>query len=94
MRAILSCLLLSSCGFSQPYVREPHLQTVAVQVAWLTPEQIHQRCGAGAAACSTVNTFDGQMGLIWAQMPRAFDDYERVYQLGHELLHSLGATHE
>lgn len=34
----------------------------------------------------------GWIGEMWAQYPKSWDDHAAIYALGHELLHTLGAS--
>ncbi len=90
---ILLVPALAGCGsFAQPFIQEPGT-FACVRVEWSDAARIRSRCTPGAAACATAgNGID--MQHIWARKPAGFNDYEAVLRLGHEFLHSLGATHE
>lgn len=90
MRVVL-LLLLSGCAtLEQGFIKEPG-DFACVNVRWT--ENVQNYCAPGAGACATVG--NGQnLSTIWTPKPRSFDDFQAVYKLGHEFLHSLGATHK
>lgn len=100
MKRLLPLLLTGCATFDQEYVTPPNLGTVVVSVVWTTEEEIRRPggvCGDAApswTACATVGTRESPMSTIWAQMPASFSDARKVCALGHEVLHSLGATHK
>lgn len=85
--------MLAGCT-NQPYVTEPHLDAVVVRVQWLSEAEVRKHCGPQSLACATVGRHNGDMSYLWAVRPASFSDESRVCALGHELLHSLGATHQ
>lgn len=90
-RALILLFGLGGCvSYSQPFVSQPGVFS-CVEVHWTARENIQAYCPRGATACATVG---GSPGQIWARKPEAFDDFEAVYELGHEFLHSLGARHK
>lgn len=97
MRLLLAALvaLVSGCattdmdGFRQP----PTLTNVCVSVQWQTDEQIRVRCGADKLACGSVGSERLPNTFIAAEKPTGWYDHARIYTLGHEFLHSLGANH-
>ena len=89
-------LLLMGCGdiFEQRYAKPPQLGSVHVTVKWVDAADIAKVCSNPKAyACATVGTLQQPASFIYAMRPRSFSDSVRVEALGHELLHSLGATH-
>lgn len=91
---LILTVFVSGCStYAIPYTREPTLSTVCVTVNWVESHNIHKHCSKGATACATIGS-DYQCSGIWTTKPAAFDDYDAVYRLGHELLHRLGATHK
>lgn len=84
--------LIQGCAtHGQPFLKEPGT-FACVRVNWTEEKKIQNYCSPKAEACGTVG--NGQnLETIWTPKPAAFDDFERVYKLGHEFLHSLGATH-
>lgn len=92
--ALLTVLLaLGGCaGYGQPFTTQPS-SFACVTVHWTEVAQIQAYCPPGATACATVGHVAGS-AHIWIPKPMAFDDHAAVYKLGHELLHSLGATHK
>jgi hypothetical protein len=58
-------------------------------VKWLQPGE---RCG-NAEACGSIPTANGAYATIRAPKPKGWGDERAVCQLGHELLHTLGARH-
>lgn len=90
-RTVLLPLVLSGCAtYTQPFVTKPG-NFACVFVQWTEESKIQNYCAPGAEACGTVAH---RPNTMWAPMPEAFDDFWRVYKVGHEFLHSLGATHE
>ena len=93
-------LLLAGCSeaagvFEQPYKQGPQIDGVLVHVVWTDAAEIRLRCGNKSAyACATVGTPELPFSTIYAIKPRSFTHAPLVEALGHELLHSLGATHE
>ena len=87
---VLLIALLSGCStLVQPFVKGPS-NFACVFVNWTEEAHIQNYCAPGAQACATT----AQMpNTIWTPKPKAFDDERRVLMLGHEFLHSLGATH-
>ena len=92
--ALMLAFALSGCAAGQPFIQGPTLEVITVQPVWSTPAQIKERCGQATVGCATVGQYNGQLVQMWVEKPLAFDDFWRVYSLGHELLHALGATHE
>lgn len=88
--------LLAGCeAFEQPYKQPPQVSQVVVTVVWTDKETIERQCGnKHAYACATVATAAQPFSTIYAIKPRSFTHAPLVEALGHELLHSLGATHE
>ena len=85
-------LFASGCAaFDDPYGFGPNLGFVCINVRWSTPEETRAICGAGS--CAQVGQRAGQVVQIWARRPDSFADSAAVCALGHEVLHSLGATH-
>ncbi len=89
---ILALILLSGCAstFGQPYVTPPG-NFACSRVMWTEESKIGEHCAPGAGSCGTVSK---DLNTIWTPKPAAFDDFWRVYRLGHEFLHNLGATHQ
>lgn len=83
-------LLLSGCG-SLP-IHGDLLAYVCIAPVWSTPAEIREMCGPTANACAEVGQYDGQIRRLWLERPEFFDD-RKTASLGHEVLHSLGATH-
>lgn len=90
--ALLLALACSGCT-STPYLVEPKLAQVTVNVRWSTPEQIKALCGFDRLACATYGSDQLHYVAMWVVKPAGFDDHENVCALGHELLHNLGAEH-
>ena len=90
MRYIL-CLFLSGCATNLEYISPPILTTICLTVNWSTKEQIKEICSGHA--CGEVGFTGGGCSNIWVERPDSFGDEERLRLLGHEVLHSLGATH-
>lgn len=87
---LVSLFLLSGCAtYAVPYTAQPGNYACAF-VWWTEEAQIQAYCPHGAEACGTVAH---EKNHIWTPKPEAFDDFWRVYKLGHEFLHSLGARH-
>lgn len=94
---VVIAIVLGSCdainaGFL-PYEKKPSVMNVLVTVVPSTNDEIRERCGAGAFECATVATPTFPYSTMWIDMPQSFSDTTRVCNLGHEFLHSLGATH-
>lgn len=90
---LLPMVMLSGCAtHSLQFSKEPDQALACVVVQWTHEAEIQNHCAPGASACGTVGT-GTNVNMIWTPKPRAFDDFQRVYLLGHELLHSLGARH-
>lgn len=95
-RALVGLLLLAGCDvFEQPYKQAPNVSQVVVTVVWTDAEEIRKRCNKPEAyACATVPPCAGfAHSTIYAIKPRSFTHAPLVEALGHELLHSLCATH-
>lgn len=97
---LLLFLALTGCSeaagiFEQPYKTPPVLASVIVTVVWTDKAEIERRCdNKHAYACATVGTRENPVSTIYAIRPRSFTHAPLVEALGHELLHSFGATHE
>ena len=89
----LLLLLLVGCGDNQPYVKPPQINEATIRFEWMTNDQIAKRCSEHSFACGTVGSVEMPNSTIYAEMPQGFGDTNRVCLLGHEVLHSLGATH-
>lgn len=90
---LVAGFLTTGCAtYEQPFEKLPDESLACVAVQWTETPQIKNHCSPSAAACGTVGN-GSNLNMIWTPKPRSFDDYHRVYLLGHELLHSLGATH-
>ena len=88
--SLLLMAALSGCSsYALPFVKEPG-NAACVYVHWIEESMIQAYCPPGAGACATVNH---RPNMIWTTKPAAFDDERNVLKLGHEFLHSLGATH-
>lgn len=93
-RVLFTALGLMGCAsFDQGYLQEPTQTYSCTQVHWKQPQEIQTYCPLGAAACGTLGN-GVQLNNIWAVKPTSFQDFWRVYQLGHEFLHNLGGRHE
>ncbi len=87
--AVVIFFLLTGCASTeQRFVKEPG-NFACAQVVWSDTAKIQSSCAPGSSACATVGN-----GTIWTPKPASFDDFWNVYRLGHEFLHSLGATHD
>ena len=95
--AVVISLLAGCEAFEQPYKQPPQVSQVVVTVVWTDADEIRKRCSSQQAyACATVPPCAGAFAhsTIYAIKPRSFSHAPLVEALGHELLHSLCATHE
>ena len=87
-------MLLAGCtSYAHPYVNPPQETFACVKVNWTELASMQMYCPPNSWACARAS-LGGMPGSIWTTKPEAFDDYDAVYRLGHEVLHSLGATHK
>ena len=89
--AIVCVLLITGCG-SVPFIEQPRSGIVCTNVQFVSESEIRKHCPPDTDACATVGRV-GVLQSIYAPLPKNWSDYDRIYYLGHELLHNLGATH-
>ena len=74
----------------ESYDKEPFLTKITLDFYWNETDL----CPRGTYACAQVGKIENQKVLIRAPLPTAFSEKQTVCVIGHEVLHSLGATHK
>ena len=88
--AVIVLFILAGCAtIGTPFATPPDHGSIFLTVVWADEATIRAHCPRGTVACATMRP----PWIIYAPQPRDWDDHARIEDLGHELLHALGATH-
>ena len=96
MSKYLLLFVLALGGCSEPSHTPSDRSVSTIQVEWLQPSQVNQKCreigykGGEVEGCAAVSS---TRCTIYAPMPKSFNDKAGLQLLGHEAWHCFGAKH-
>lgn len=100
---VLSLVLSGCAGMllnNEPPIVSMQTDRIELKIHFVSAETIARIGSVGTTSLKRAFAVSGNpykaggvwYGEMWAQFPRSWDDHAAIYAMGHELLHTLGAS--